>query len=166
MSEVARGEDRSSSSPQEAGDGAALSGLDIMLRIKDGTIPPPPMASLIGFSCVIAEVGLVAMRLEYNAALENSMRMLHGAAAAAMLDTAMGAAAHTTLPAGSGVVTLDLTLTYLRPVTAQDTPVIATGRVVNEGRRTIYVVGELRDQRDRLMAHAVGNFSTIGRRQS
>jgi uncharacterized protein (TIGR00369 family) len=102
------------------------------------------------------------MRLEYDPSLENTMGMLHGGAAATMLDTAMGCAANTLLPAGSAVVTLDLTITYLRPITARQTPILATGRVVNLGRRTIYVSGEVRGAGDKLLAHAVGNFSIVG----
>ncbi|MDR3506987.1 MAG: hypothetical protein P4L64_03715 [Caulobacteraceae bacterium] len=37
-----------------------LSGLAIMRGIRDGTIPPPPMARLIGFACVKAEAGEIA----------------------------------------------------------------------------------------------------------
>lgn len=145
---------------------AGLSGLEIMRAIRDGTLPPPPMGRLMGFSCVSAEEGEVAMQLDYDSSLENSMGMLHGATAAAMLDTAMGASAHTTLPTGSSVVTLDLTLTYLRPILPGDTPIVATGRVMNTGRRVIYVTGELRDKANRLMAHAVGNFSVVGERRA
>jgi uncharacterized protein (TIGR00369 family) len=141
---------------------AGLSGLEIMRGIRDGTLPGPPMARLLGFHCVRAEPGEIAMLLEHDLSLENTMGMLHGGAAATMLDTAMGCAAHTALPVGSGVVTLDLTVTYLRPITARNAPVIATGRVVNVGRRTIYVSGEVRDEGDALVAHAVGNFSIVG----
>lgn len=141
---------------------SGLSGLEIMRGIRDGTLPAPPMARLIGFRCVTAEPGEIVMRLEYDPSFENTMGMAHGGVAATMLDTAMGCAAHTMLPTGSGIVTLDLTITYLRPITAKDTPVAGTGRVINVGRRTIYVGGEVRGRDDILLAHAVGNFSIFG----
>ena len=140
---------------------AGLSGLEIMRGIRDGTLPPPPMARLIGFRCVGAEPGEIIMLLDHHPSLENTMGMFHGGAAAAMLDTAMGCAAHTMLPVGSGIVTLDLTLTYLRPITVRNAPVTATGRVVHVGRRTVYVAGEARDTKSNLVAHAVGNFSIV-----
>lgn len=139
-------------------------GLEVMRGIRDGTLPPPPMARLIGFDCVVAEPGEIVMQLTPEQSLENTMGMIHGGAAAAMLDTAMGAAAHTMLPADKAVVTLDLTLTYLKPVTAASGPIRATGRVLNLGGRTAYVTGEVRDAADRLMVHAVGNFSVVGGR--
>lgn len=142
--------------------GNGLSGLELMRGIRDGTLPAPPMARLIGFRCVTAEPGEIAMSLHYDPSLENLMGMAHGGVAATMLDTAMGCAASTVLPTGSGVVTLDLNITYLRPVTARQTPVVATARVINLGRRIVYVGGEVRSSDDTLVAHAVGNFSIVG----
>lgn len=138
-----------------------LSGLEIMRRIRDGTHPAPPMAQLIGFQCVVAEPGEVAMRLAYDPSLENGMGILHGGAAASILDTAMGAAAHTMLPLGSGIVTLNLGLTYLHPIFRNDAPVTATGRVLNLGRRNVYVAGEVVNKDGTLLVHAVGSFSIL-----
>lgn len=140
---------------------AGMSGLEIMRGIRDGVLPSPPMARLIGFRCVVAEPGEIAMRLEHDASLENSLGMFHGGAAVTVLDTAMGAAPHTTLPVGSGSVTLDLNVTFLRPITERNAPVLATGRVVNAGRRTIYVTGEVCDRDGTLVAHAAGNFQVL-----
>ena len=139
-------------------------GLQIMQAIRDGKVAPPPIAQLLGFECIVAEKGEVAMRLAYDRSLENSIAMLHGGVAATMLDTAMGAAAHTALATSGMVVTLDLTITYLRPITEANSPVTATGRVANMARRTAYVIGDLRDGTGILVAHAVGNFSVISGR--
>ena len=143
---------------------AELSGLEIMRGIRDGRLPAPPMARAIGFRCVVAEPSEIAMTFDYEASLENPLRMLHGGVAATMLDTAMGAAAHTMLPVESAVVTLDLTLTYIRPIDARNTPGTATGSVLNVGRRTVYVSGEVVDRHGALMVHAVGNFSILNTR--
>jgi uncharacterized protein (TIGR00369 family) len=144
------------------GQAAGWTGLEIMRAIRDGTLPPPPMARLIGFACVVAEPGEIVMELVPEQSLENTMGLLHGGTAAAMLDTAMGAAAHTLLPADKATVTLDLTITYLRPLTQASGPVRATGKVLNLGGRTAYVQGEVHDGASRLAAHAVGNFSIVG----
>jgi uncharacterized protein (TIGR00369 family) len=141
-----------------------LSGLEIMRGIRDGAVPPPPMARLIGFRCTVAEPGEVAMQLDHDPSLENTMGMFHGGAVATLLDTAMGCAAHTLMDVPNGIVTLDLTLTFLRPVTASNAPVTAIGRVLNKGRQTLYVTGEVRDRADKLVAHAVGNFSIVAPR--
>lgn len=141
--------------------GEGLTGLEIMRGIRDGTMPEPPMASLMGVRCVVAEPGEVAMRIGYDPSLENPIGIFHGGAAATLLDSAMGCAVLTMLPVGSGMVTLDLTITYLRPITSANAPARATGRVLNLGGRSAYVTGEVRDAGDVLVAHAVANFTII-----
>jgi uncharacterized protein (TIGR00369 family) len=146
---------------QSASLAVGLDGLAIMRAIRDGRLPGPPMARLVGFECVLAEEGEIVMRLEHDPSLENAIGLIHGGAIASMLDTAMGAAANTRLPAGASVVTLDLTITYLRPVSSRNTPVTATGRLAHMGGRNAYVLGELHDATGELCAHAVGNFSIV-----
>jgi acyl-coenzyme A thioesterase PaaI-like protein len=80
---------------------AAMSGLD---AIRDGILPEPPMARLIDFRMRVAEPGRIVMELQPHEGLENTIGLLHGATAAALLDTAMGCAISTMLPAGQGAV--------------------------------------------------------------
>jgi uncharacterized protein (TIGR00369 family) len=141
---------------------AGKTGLEIMRGIRDGTLLPPPMARLIGFQCVVAEPGEIVMQLTPDESLENTIGMLHGGTAAAMLDTAMGAAAHTMMAAEKMVVTLDIKLTYLRPLTQTSGPIRARGKVMNLSARNAYVEGWVHDGKERLAVHAVGNFSVIG----
>jgi acyl-coenzyme A thioesterase PaaI-like protein len=71
---------------------AAMSGLEAMSAIRDGILPPPPMARLIGFRMAVAESGRIVRELEPQECLENTIGLLHGATAAALLDTAIGCA--------------------------------------------------------------------------
>ena len=41
-----------------------LSGMDAMLGIRDGRLPPPPFAKLIGFVMAVVEPGRIVMELE------------------------------------------------------------------------------------------------------
>ena len=141
---------------------ASWTGLEIMQAIRDGRLPGPPMAKLIGFQCVEAEAGRIVMELTPDQSVENTVGLVHGATAAAMLDTAMGAAAHTKLDAERAVVTLDLHITYLRPLTLKSGPLRAVGTLVSLGRTNAYVTGELLTGDGKLAAHAVGNFSVVG----
>lgn len=141
---------------------AGLSGLDITRGLRDGLIPGPPLTQVMGMRCVVAEAGLFSLTVEYDPSLENMVGMFHGGVAASMLDTVMGCAAHSALPAGYGFVTLDMSVTYLRPITRANTPALASARVMNQGRRTIHVSGEIRGFDKRLVAHAIANFSVVG----
>ena len=140
----------------------AMSGLEAMRAIRDGILPPPPMARLIGFDMRVADPGQVVIELEPHEGLENTIGLLHGATAAALLDTAMGCAISTMLPAGQGAVTLDLKLTYLRPLSVRTGRISAEGKLIKLGRQTSYAEGFVRDGAGNLAVHATATFSMIG----
>jgi uncharacterized protein (TIGR00369 family) len=141
---------------------AAMSGLEVMRAIRDGLLPEPPMARLIDFRLRVAEPGRIVMELEPHESLENTIGLLHGATAAALLDTAMGCAVTTMLPAGQGSVTLDLKLTFLRPLSVRSGTIRAEGKVVKLGRQTSYAEGFVRDGSGNLAVHATATFSMLG----
>jgi uncharacterized protein (TIGR00369 family) len=141
---------------------SGMSGLEAMRAIRDGLLPEPPMARLIDFRLRVAEPGRIVMELEPHESLENTIGLLHGATSAALLDTAMGCAISTMLPAGQGAVTLDLKLTYLRPLSVKSGTIQAEGKVIKLGRQTSYTEGFVRDGAGNLAAHATATFSMIG----
>jgi uncharacterized protein (TIGR00369 family) len=141
---------------------AAMSGMEAMRAIRDGILPPPPLARLIGFRMAVVEPQRIVMELDPDESLENTIGLLHGATAAALLDTAMGCAISTMLPAGQASVTLDLKLTYLRPLSVRSGTIQAEGKVIKLGRQTSYTEGFVRDGAGRLAVHATATFSMIG----
>jgi uncharacterized protein (TIGR00369 family) len=141
---------------------AAMSGMEAMRAIRDGILPPPPLARLIGFRMAVVEPQRIVMELDPDESLENTIGLLRGATAAALLDTAMGCAISTMLPAGQASVTLDLKLTYLRPLSVRSGTIQAEGKVIKLGRQTSYTEGFVRDGAGRLAVHATATFSMIG----
>ena len=141
---------------------AGMTGMEAMCAIRDGLLPPPPMARLIGFQMRVVEEGRIVMELEPHESLENTIGLLHGATAAALLDTAMGCAISTMLAAGQGSVTLDLKLTYLRPLSVKSGKISAEGKIIKLGRQTSYTEGFVRDGAGNLAVHATAIFSMIG----
>jgi uncharacterized protein (TIGR00369 family) len=139
-----------------------LSGMEAMQAIRDGRLPPPPLAKLIGFRIGLVEPGRIVMELEAREDLENTIGLLHGATAAALLDTAMGCAISTRLEAGQGSVTLDLKLTYLRPLSVRSGTIAAEGRLIKLGRQNSYTEGFVRDGKGELAVHATATFSMVG----
>ena len=113
------------------------------------------------FHYIEAEPGQIVIELQPDQSLENTSETLDGAVAAVLLDTAMCAAAGTLLPAEKRTTSLDLTVSYLKPLTIESGPIRAIGRVVDLGERTAYAAGEVRDGAASLAAHAVGLFSVI-----
>src|SRR5216683_6167273 len=72
---------------REQADG--LSVLDSIRAIRDGRLPPPPIARLIGFHYVGAEPREIVIELQPEQSLENAAGTLHAGMAAAMLDNAI-----------------------------------------------------------------------------
>jgi uncharacterized protein (TIGR00369 family) len=132
-----------------------LAGLDYMRRIADGTIPPPPIAELFGFTIVAADHGRAVFAMEPAEWMYNPLGTVHGGVAATLLDSCMGCAVHTTLPAGVGYTTADLQVRYTGAMSATTGRVLAEGRVVHAGGRTATAEGRLFVAGgERLIAHA------------
>ena len=84
--------------------------------LRDGRLPPPPIARVFGMRFVEIEDGRFSVTCDPREAFFNPLGMVHGGLACTMLDTALGCVAHSTLPAGSGYTSIDITVSYLRPI--------------------------------------------------
>jgi uncharacterized protein (TIGR00369 family) len=140
---------------------AQLSGAEILRQIKAGDLPPPPIARLLGFGVDHIEEGRVTFNIEPREDLENLAGMLHGGVAATLLDNALAASVHTRIPPGTGFVTLDLKVSFVRALTAASGRLVAEGRVLHLGRKTALAEGDIRNADGELCAHAVGTFSLM-----
>lgn len=78
---------------------------------------------------------------------------MHGAFTAAMLDSAMGCAVLSTLPAGIGHTTIEFKLNLVRPMSAEVGEVKAEGWIVHRGRTIATAEGRLFDKAGKLIAH-------------
>jgi uncharacterized protein (TIGR00369 family) len=115
--------------------GLAMSGLDYLRAIRDGRLPQPPISALIGFAFETVEPGRVVMVLEPGEHHYNPLGIVHGGVAATLLDSVVGCAVHSTLPAGTGFTTLEIKINYLRAMTEATGTVRAEGRIVDEAGR-------------------------------
>lgn len=136
---------------------AGLDGLDFLQRIADGSLPGAPIASLVGFRPVSAERGTVVFAFEPGEHQYNPIGSVHGGVYATLLDSACGCAVHSTLPAGTGYTSLDLSVRFLRRITADTGTVTCTGHVVHAGRRTALARAELTDAAGRLLGEATSS---------
>ncbi|MFJ3492007.1 PaaI family thioesterase [Streptomyces sp. NPDC086091] len=84
----------------------------------------------------------------------NPLGTVHGGIAATLLDSALGCAIHTTLPAGTSYTTLELKVNYIRAARTEGQRLTAEGTVIHTGRRTATAEGRVLDERGRLIAHA------------
>ncbi|MFD1339362.1 PaaI family thioesterase [Microbacterium lemovicicum] len=139
----------------------AGSGLEALRAMIAGSIPPPPIAQLMGFTLVQAEPGLAVFECQPAEFHYNPIGAVHGGLACTLLDSALGCAGHTTLPAGVGYTSVDLSVRYLRPITHASGILRATGRVLKPGRRVIFTEGELTDAAGRVVAAATSSLLVL-----
>lgn len=132
----------------------SMSGLEIMQAIVAGRIPPPPIAALIGFEAAEVSEGRAVFKSRPGERHYNPLGIVHGGYAATLLDSCMGCAVHTTLPAGSTYTTLELKVSFVRPLSTATGVVTAEGGVLHGGRRAAFAEGRLVDPAGRLLAHA------------
>ena len=137
--------------PREAA--SILSGLDQVRAIRDGRFGIAPMQALMNMRLVEAEDGLVVFTAIPEEKHYNPRGSVHGAFTAAVLDSAMGLAVFTKLPAGAGQTTVELKLNFIRPMSAQTGEVRGEGRVVHAGRTIATAEGRLVDCHGRIIAH-------------
>lgn len=131
-----------------------LSGLEFVRGLLDGTVPHHPTSRTLGFAVTDAREGFVEVTAEPEEFHYNAVGSVHGGVIATMIDTAMGFAVSSTLPAGIGYTTLDITVRYIRGIKAGQGAIRVHGIAEHTGRTTATARAEVRDDKGRLLATA------------
>jgi uncharacterized protein (TIGR00369 family) len=136
---------------------AHRSGLEILQAMGTGELPPPPVMHTLGMSGIEVAEGRIVFRLQPQEFHYNPLGTMHGGVLATLLDSAAACAVHTTLPAGVGYTSLDLTTKFLRPVTVRSGTLRCEGTVLSRGNRVALAQAQVFDGSDRLVAHATSS---------
>jgi uncharacterized protein (TIGR00369 family) len=120
---------------------SAPTNIDVLWAASRGEAPMPPVAELLSWSPLRLEPGQVKVAYIAREEWYNPQGSVQGGFIAAMLDDAMGPAAFTVLEPGQFAPTLELKVSYHRPLYAG--VVSAEGRVVHRTRRAVFVDGRL-----------------------
>ncbi len=137
--------------------GASLSGLEFLRAIRDGKLPPAPIAALMGFRPVEVEVGRVIFEGTPDESVYNPIGMVHGGYVCTLADTVAACAVHTTLEAGMIYTSIDLNVSYTRRVTRESGTLRAVGTVVKAGRRVAFCRADIFDGADKVVATATSS---------
>jgi uncharacterized protein (TIGR00369 family) len=129
-----------------------MRGVDYLRAIASGAIPAPPIARLLGMDIESVDEGTVAFGLMPHESHYNPIGVVHGGIVCTMLDTVLGCSVHSTLEPGWAYTSIDLNVTYLRPITLPTGRITATGTVVKGGRRVSFASAEVRDAGGALLA--------------
>ncbi|CAN5149700.1 PaaI family thioesterase [soil metagenome] len=135
-----------------------MSGLDYLKELVAGRIPPPPIAGLMSMTLTEAEVGTVTFTCEPDESHYNPIGTVHGGLVCTLLDSVLGCAVQSTLPKGQGYTSLEIKVSYLRPVMANTGTLTAVGVVTKPGSRAAFAEGTVRDSAGKLIATATSTL--------
>src|SRR5271169_2240340 len=130
-----------------------IPGRQLLTAIMDGTLPAPPIQQALDFRLVQVEDGYTAFTGTPKFEYYNPLGTVHGGYTAALLDSCMACAVHSTLEVGYSYATLEIKINYVRAITADTGEVRAEGRVINSGKRIASAEGRLFDSARTLYAH-------------
>jgi uncharacterized protein (TIGR00369 family) len=135
-------------------DVAGLSGLEVFEAIFDGRLPAPPIGETLDFLPIEITFGRALFQGAPAPGHYNPLGSVHGGWIATLLDSCVGCAVHSALPAGKAYTTAELKVNYVRPVTTRVGLVRAEGRTIHVGGRMATADGRLYGPDDKLYAHA------------
>ena len=133
---------------------AGKTGLQQMQAMLAGELPFAPIAKTLDFSLIRVESGVALFQGRPGPAHFNPMGSVHGGWFATMLDSALGCAIHTLMPAGRGYTTAELSVNYVRGLSPKVGRVRAEGKVIHCGKQLATAEARLFGPDGTLFAHA------------
>jgi len=131
----------------------SMSGLEFFRRMLAGELPLPPMVALLGLRMTEVDTGRVVFSGKVSEEFYNGLGVAHGGYAATLLDSALGCAINSVMPAGRLFTTLELKINYTRPLRSEAGELRCEARVVHAGARTATSEGRITDADGKLYAH-------------
>jgi uncharacterized protein (TIGR00369 family) len=133
---------------------AGLTGLQTMEAMLRGELPYAPIAKTLSFQLLEVSHGRALFQGTPLPAHLNPMGTIHGGWYATLLDSALGCAVHTTMPAGRGYTTAELGVNLVKAIGPKAPRVRAEGKVIHVGRQLATAEARLYGPDGTLYAHA------------
>ena len=128
-------------------------GIALFEAMLDGRLPGAPIAATLDFLLVQVEPGVAVFQGRPLQRHYNPLGTVHGGWHATLLDSALGCAVHSQLPAGKSYTTLELKINLVRALRDDVGRVRAEGRVVHPGNQVATAEARLVGPDGRLYAH-------------
>jgi uncharacterized protein (TIGR00369 family) len=142
-------------------EGSPPSGVEY-LRSLIGDWKRSPMGFLLGQRLIEVDEGTVLFEAFPKREHYNPGGIVHGGYAATLIDSALGCAVQTKLPAGTRYGTVELKVNYVRPLTEETGRVLCRGTCLHAGRKMQIAEARLEDGAGKLYALGSGTFMTFG----
>jgi uncharacterized protein (TIGR00369 family) len=131
-----------------------MSGLQVFEAMLAGLLPRAPIGQTLDFNLIEARFGEAVFQGQPKASHFNPMGTIHGGWYCTLLDSALGCAVHTSLPAGRAYTTLELKVNLVRALTLKVPLVRAIGKVIHSGNQVATAEASLVGHDGKLYAHA------------
>jgi uncharacterized protein (TIGR00369 family) len=131
----------------------SMPGVEFLRGMMSGTFPAPPIAEVLDFLLVEADVGRAVFEGVPSDRFLNPLGTVHGGWMSTILDSALGCAVHSTLKAGQGFTTVDLAVSFVRAVHQSTGKLRCEAKVIHAGGRIATAEGRLVDANGKLYAH-------------
>jgi uncharacterized protein (TIGR00369 family) len=129
-------------------------GLEQMQAMIAGELPFAPIARTLDFTLLSVSPGVALFQGKPGPAHFNPMGGVHGGWFATLLDSALGCAVHTMMPAGRGYTTAELSVNFVRGLSPKVGRVRAEGKVIHCGKQLATAEARLFGPDGSLYAHA------------
>jgi uncharacterized protein (TIGR00369 family) len=133
---------------------AGLTGLQIMQAMLGGQLPWPHIAETLDFAVVEVSEGRAVFQGVPQIKHLNPLGTVHGGWYATLLDSALGCAVQTMMPAGRGYTTAELGVNIVRGASLKGGPLRAIGTVIHCGRQLATAEARIVGPDGKLYAHA------------
>lgn len=126
---------------------------DLHLLLEQGLADGIGVGHSLGIHLDTLEVGRSRWTMQPSPAAANAMFTVHGGVLATLMDTAMGSAVFTRLPADTYYTTLELKVNFVRSVSLTADPLTCEAKTVHVGRRTATAEATITAAGGKLVAH-------------
>ncbi len=130
-----------------------MSGLDWLNAMLAGEIPRPPISVTLDFALSEVSPGRAVFTCTPTEFHYNPIGVVHGGLISTLLDSALGCAIQTTLPAGTMYTTVELHVNMVRPLTHDTGEIICEANVIHIGRRMGTAEAKVVDRNGKLYGH-------------
>ena len=146
-----------------------MTGLDILQAMLAGELPYSHIGETMDFSLIEVAPGTATFQGMPQLKHYNPLGTVHGGWYATLLDSAVGCAVHTLMPAGRAYTTAELSVNIVRAASHKSGPLRAIGTVIHCGKQLATAEGRIVDAGGKLYAHATTTclvFTTSGQSKS
>ena len=140
---------------------AGSDGLELLRGMADGRYPPPPILSLFPVRFLAVERGEVAFVCVPDRSFLNPGGQIHGGFLSTLMDTAIGCAVMTESETRTWYATIELKVSFFRPLPMDGREVEVRGRTQRVGRKVAFAEAHAHDEKGVLMGHATSSLAAV-----